>query len=411
MFHEIDQDRIDRVRGMDITFVTTATTDDAGPGAAASPRLPVPDRTERRRQHGEDSAQGQAGPQAEVRASARYTRCQKCGRPRPSTASSACAGSACATWRTRASCPASPSPPGDRGLSRRTLRPAQVTAPIRRCRSLRGKPREKEAPRYDHDRPDRGHADPRPERQPGVPRHRDDAAQQDQGRHRRDPRQRGLHRRRTRSTSPAEGEVGKTLSITLKYGQNRERSIAGVRRISKPGLRVYAKSTGLPKVLGGLGIAIISTSQGLLTDRQAHRNRRGRRSRRLRLVSDETRRGTKTCHALAGCRSPSRPVSRSPSTASRSRSRARRARCSTASQEPITVARAENGELEVTPARRRAGEQVAARADPHPGRQHGRRRHRRLREEARDRRRRLPRRRQGPDASSSSRSATATRSR
>lgn len=68
----------------------------------------------------------------------------------------------------------------------------------------------------------------------------------------------------------AEGEVGKTLKITLKYGQNRERSIAGVRRISKPGLRVYAKSTALPKVLGGLGIAIISTSQGLLTDRDAN---------------------------------------------------------------------------------------------------------------------------------------------
>ena len=70
---------------------------------------------------------------------------------------------------------------------------------------------------------------------------------------------------------PADGEVGKTLSITLKYGQNRERSIAGVRRISKPGLRVYAKSNALPKVLGGLGIAIISTSQGLLTDKQANR--------------------------------------------------------------------------------------------------------------------------------------------
>ena len=63
--------------------------------------------------------------------------------------------------------------------------------------------------------------------------------------------------------------VGKTLVVTLKYGRNRERSIAGVRRISKPGLRVYAKSTGLPKVLGGLGVAIISTSTGLLTDRQA----------------------------------------------------------------------------------------------------------------------------------------------
>jgi small subunit ribosomal protein S8 len=71
---------------------------------------------------------------------------------------------------------------------------------------------------------------------------------------------------------PGEGEVGRTLAITLKYGQNRERSIAGVRRISKPGLRVYAKSTALPKVLGGMGVAIISTSNGLLTDRQAHRN-------------------------------------------------------------------------------------------------------------------------------------------
>ena len=69
---------------------------------------------------------------------------------------------------------------------------------------------------------------------------------------------------------PAEGEVGKTLKITLKYGDDRTRSIAGVRRISKPGLRVYAKSTTLPKVLGGMGIAIISTSQGLLTDRQAN---------------------------------------------------------------------------------------------------------------------------------------------
>jgi small subunit ribosomal protein S8 len=68
---------------------------------------------------------------------------------------------------------------------------------------------------------------------------------------------------------PKEGAVGKTLIVDLKFGPSRERSIAGVRRISKPGLRVYAKSTNLPKVLGGLGVAIISTSQGLLTDRQA----------------------------------------------------------------------------------------------------------------------------------------------
>jgi len=66
-----------------------------------------------------------------------------------------------------------------------------------------------------------------------------------------------------------DAEVGKTLTLDLKFGPSRERSIAGVRRVSKPGLRVYAKSTSLPRVLGGLGVAIISTSSGLLTDRQA----------------------------------------------------------------------------------------------------------------------------------------------
>jgi len=71
--------------------------------------------------------------------------------------------------------------------------------------------------------------------------------------------------------SVADAEVGKTLVVELKYGPNRERSIAGLRRVSKPGLRVYAKSTNLPKVLGGLGVAIISTSGGLLTDRQANK--------------------------------------------------------------------------------------------------------------------------------------------
>jgi small subunit ribosomal protein S8 len=68
-----------------------------------------------------------------------------------------------------------------------------------------------------------------------------------------------------------DAEVGKKLTLTLKYGPDRERSIAGIRRVSKPGLRVYAKSTNLPRVLGGLGVAILSTSSGLLTDRQANK--------------------------------------------------------------------------------------------------------------------------------------------
>lgn len=66
-----------------------------------------------------------------------------------------------------------------------------------------------------------------------------------------------------------DARVGSSLTLSLKYGPSRERSIAGIKRVSKPGLRVYAKSTELPKVLGGLGVAILSTSSGLLTDRQA----------------------------------------------------------------------------------------------------------------------------------------------
>ena len=66
-----------------------------------------------------------------------------------------------------------------------------------------------------------------------------------------------------------DAKVGKNLTLSLKYSPTRERALSGVRRVSKPGLRVYAKSTNLPKVLGGLGVAILSTSSGLLTDRQA----------------------------------------------------------------------------------------------------------------------------------------------
>ncbi|GAA1811594.1 30S ribosomal protein S8 [Actinomadura chokoriensis] len=69
--------------------------------------------------------------------------------------------------------------------------------------------------------------------------------------------------------SVQDAKVGKELVIELKFGPTRERSIAGIKRVSKPGLRVYAKKDNLPRVLGGLGVAIISTSSGLMTDRQA----------------------------------------------------------------------------------------------------------------------------------------------
>ena len=66
--------------------------------------------------------------------------------------------------------------------------------------------------------------------------------------------------------------VAKYIRITLKYGANRQRVITGLKRISKPGLRVYARRDNVPKVLNGMGIAILSTSRGIMTDREARKS-------------------------------------------------------------------------------------------------------------------------------------------
>ncbi len=68
---------------------------------------------------------------------------------------------------------------------------------------------------------------------------------------------------------------GRTLTVNMKYAPDRTRTISGIKRVSKPGLRVYAKADNLPRVLGGLGVAVVSTSQGLMTDREARRSRMG----------------------------------------------------------------------------------------------------------------------------------------
>ncbi len=65
------------------------------------------------------------------------------------------------------------------------------------------------------------------------------------------------------------GDLKKTITVTLKYGANKEKVLSGLKRISKPGLRVYVEVDRVPRVLNGLGIAILSTSHGLMTDRQA----------------------------------------------------------------------------------------------------------------------------------------------
>ncbi len=68
---------------------------------------------------------------------------------------------------------------------------------------------------------------------------------------------------------------GRVLTVTMKYSPERKRVISGVKRVSKPGLRVYTKADKIPRVLGGLGVAVLSTSQGLMTDREARKRRMG----------------------------------------------------------------------------------------------------------------------------------------
>jgi small subunit ribosomal protein S8 len=68
---------------------------------------------------------------------------------------------------------------------------------------------------------------------------------------------------------------GSTLTINMKYSPERERVISGIKRVSKPGLRVYTKSDQIPRVLGGLGVAVLSTSKGLITDRAARKAKIG----------------------------------------------------------------------------------------------------------------------------------------
>lgn len=72
-----------------------------------------------------------------------------------------------------------------------------------------------------------------------------------------------------------DGDVKKELTIELKYGKSNERVITGIKRVSKPGLRVYAKSEELPRVLNGLGLAIISTSKGIMSEKQARKDQVG----------------------------------------------------------------------------------------------------------------------------------------
>ena len=77
------------------------------------------------------------------------------------------------------------------------------------------------------------------------------------------------------SVAPRADGPGSTLEITMKYAPDRTRTIAGIKRISKPGLRIYARADRIPRVLGGIGVAVVSTSQGLMTDREARSRRLG----------------------------------------------------------------------------------------------------------------------------------------
>jgi small subunit ribosomal protein S8 len=75
--------------------------------------------------------------------------------------------------------------------------------------------------------------------------------------------------------TPSTTGPGSVLEIKLKYAADRTRTIGGLRRVSKPGLRIYAQADRIPRVLGGMGVAVVSTSQGLMTDREARKRRVG----------------------------------------------------------------------------------------------------------------------------------------
>ena len=221
--------------------------------------------------------------------------------------------------------------------------------------------------------------------------------QQDQGGRRRDPPAAGLHRRlagrgarrgRGRQDADARPQVRpEPRALDRRHPPHLQAGSAGLREVA-PACRACSAASASRSSRRRRACSP--------TGRPARGRRRG--SPRLRLVTGG---GADTCRASASCPSPSPPASTSPSTASTSRSRAPRARCATPSREPITIERDDDGTLAVTPSRRRAAEPRAARAHPHAGRQHGHRRDRGLREEARDRRRRLPRAAEGPRPSSS----------
>jgi small subunit ribosomal protein S8 len=75
--------------------------------------------------------------------------------------------------------------------------------------------------------------------------------------------------------APSPKGVGEVLTIKMKYSPDRDRTISGIKRVSTPGLRVYRNATSVPRVLGGLGVAVLSTSQGLMTDREARKRKVG----------------------------------------------------------------------------------------------------------------------------------------
>ena len=123
----------------------------------------------------------------------------------------------------------------------------------------------------EHLRPDRGHAHARPERVAGAPHRGGRAGVAHQARDRPHPQGRGLHRRRQRGA----GRAATVLRLQLKYVDGKVPVVSGLKRISKPGLRVYARKTDIPRVLGGLGIVIVSTSQGIMTGQQARQAQLG----------------------------------------------------------------------------------------------------------------------------------------
>ena len=241
----------------------------------------------------------------------------------------------------------------------------------------------------EHLRSHRGHAHPHPQRLPRAPHRGGRARLADQARDRPHPQGRGLHRRRHRGAGRARRGPAHPAQVRRRQGARR---VAASSASASPACGSTPRKTDIPRVLGGLGIVIVSTSQGIMTGAAGPQGPAGRRSPGVRLVG-------RPCHVSDACPSPSPPASTSTIDGRTRHGQGPQGHARAATLAPGACASsARTARCVVERPTEQKTPQRAPRPDPHAGQQHGRRRDRRLPQGPRDHRRRLPRPARRPQA-------------